>query len=70
MEKDNIRKLVYILVAILVAVILVNLFIWLLPIILVLIVAYFIYRMMQTKDKVNKNTKKGKTKKTIIIDSE
>lgn len=70
MDKEQLRKIIYIVVSIIVAILAVKLFIWLLPIILIAILALFIYNSMRKNEKENINTKKGKSKKTIIIDSE
>lgn len=67
MDKEKLREVIYILVAIVVAILAVKLFIWLLPIILIIIVAGFIYNSM----KKHKNEDvKDKGKKIIIIDEE
>lgn len=75
MDKEKLREIIYIALAIIVAIIAVNLFIWLLPFILIALLAYFIYSSMK-KSKVEPNNKttnsniKKKTKKIIIIDEE
>ena len=68
MNKEDVKKIVYSLIAIFVAIILVKLFIWLLPVILILLLAYYLYTKMTDKNKVNK--KDNKNKKIIIIDEE
>lgn len=78
MSDNQIRKIVYILVAIVCAIVVVNIFIWLLPVILVLIVAYYIYNLIRGcrygSDIDNKKNKKGKSnkisKRIVIIDEE
>ena len=68
MNKEDVKKIVYSLIAIFVAIILVKLFIWLLPVILILLLAYYLYTKMTDKNKLNK--KDNKNKKIIIIDEE
>lgn len=72
MNKEDIKKIVYSIIAVLVAIILVKLFIWLLPVILIALLAYYIYTKMNnySKIKTNKNKSKNKNKKIIIIDEE
>ena len=83
MIEFNIRRLIYILIAVLLSVLAVKLFIWSLPIILVVILASYIYRVIKRininikKDdeevetiKRSKKSKTSKTKKIIIIDEE
>ena len=77
MDKDKLREIVYILISILFSILAIKLFIWLLPIILIIVLAYFIYKKIKnikvdnnpkweraTKEKTNKNNKR------IIIDEE
>ena len=79
----SIREIIYIIVAILISVLAIKLFIWLLPIIIVLLLANYIYKKLKNinikteKDTVEtikksktKNYTKSKTKKIIIIDEE
>ena len=85
MTEFNIRRLIHILIAVLLSILVVKLFIWLLPIIIVIILANYIYKMIKRihiniendDDKVEnikrsktRNTSKTKTKKIIIIDEE
>lgn len=86
MNEFNIRRLIYILIAVLLSVLAVKLFIWSLPIILIVILASYIYRIIKRininikkddEDEVEtikrskkSNTSKSKTKKIIIIDEE
>ena len=72
MNKEDIKKIVYSVIAVLIAIVLVKLFIWLLPIILIGIIAYYLYTKMNnySKIKTNKNKSKNKNKKIIIIDEE
>ena len=85
MTEFNIRRLIYILIAVLLSILAVKLFIWLLPIIIVIILANYIYKIIKRihiniendDDKVEnikrsktRNTSKTKSKKIIIIDEE
>ena len=85
MTEFNIRRLIHILIAVLLSILAVKLFIWLLPIIIVIILANYIYKMIKRihiniendDDKVEnikrsktKNSTKTKNKKIIIIDEE
>ena len=85
MTEFNIRRLIHILIAVLLSILAVKLFIWLLPIIIVIILANYIYKMIKRihiniendDDKVEnikrsktRNTSKTKSKKIIIIDEE
>ena len=62
MNKDTVKEILYIFIAILVSVIIVRVAIWLLPIILVAIVAYYIYT------KLIKNKKNSKDNDDRVID--
>ncbi len=67
MSKDNVKEILYILIAIAFGIIAVKFVIWLLPTILVAICSYYIYKSI----KKNKNTSKSHTtkkKKIKIID--
>jgi len=73
MKKEELRSIIYLLVSIAFSILAVNLFIWLLPSILIIILAVFIYnsinkRIKKKEENFNKN--KTKNKKIIIIDSE
>ena len=85
MTEFNIRRLIYITVAVILSILAFKLFIWLLPIIIVIILASFIYKIIKKihinikenddtvetiKRSKTKNTSKTKTKKIIIIDEE
>ena len=80
MTEFNIRRLIYILIAVLLSVLAVKLFIWSLPIILIVILASYIYRIIKRiniiikkndeevetiKRSKKSNTSKSKTKKII-----
>lgn len=69
MDKEKIREIVYILVAIVVAIIAVKLFIWLLPIVLIALLALYIYGSMKNRNK-SANVRKDKKKDITIIDEE
>ena len=85
MIEFNIRRLIYIMIAVLLSVLAVKLFIWALPIIIIVLLANYIYKIIRrvhinikedddTVEKIkrssNKKTSKTKTKKIIIIDEE
>ena len=83
MIEFNIRKILNIVVAVFFAVLAVKLFIWLLPIIIIVILANYIYKKIKNisfikedeevesiKRTKTKNTSKTKNKKIIIIDEE
>ena len=59
MDKNNIKQILYIILAVVIAIIAVKLFIWLLPIVLIIIVAFLIYNSMKPK-KTTKSNKKVK----------
>ena len=62
MNKDTVNEILYIFIAILVSVIIVRVAIWLLPIILVAVLAYYIYT------KLIKNKKNSKDNDERVID--
>ncbi len=62
MNRDTVKEILYIFIAILVSVIIVRVAIWLLPIILVAVLAYYIYT------KLMKNKKNSKNNDDRIID--
>ena len=69
MNKDNIKEILYILIAITLGILAVKFVIWLLPIILIAIFSYYIYNSIKkTRVKPKKNKTKKKTIK--IIDME
>ena len=85
MTEFNIRRLIYITVAVILSILAFKLFIWALPIIIVIILANYIYKIIKRihinikeddntveniKRSKTKNTSKTKTKKIIIIDEE
>ena len=68
MNKEKIKNVIYIVVAILLSYLAIRFMIWALPFILVALLAYFIYEKLRVSDK-NVNSKK-KNKKIVIIDEE
>lgn len=78
MDKDRLRDIIYILISILFSILAIKLFIWLLPIILIIILACFIYKKMKKVNIQDNNetwkrkdeTSKPKKNKRIIIDEE
>ena len=78
MDRDKLRDIIYILVAIMFSVLAVKIVIWLLPVIIIALLAYFIYKKMKNvniEDNNNTWERKGKTNKPkknkrIIIDEE
>lgn len=74
MNKEKVRDIIYLIIAILLSVVAVHLFIWLLPVILVLILTYYIYKSLKINKKFNNSNNKSNTtnnkKKIVIIDSE
>lgn len=67
MNKDTIKEIIYIVIAVLLGIFAVNFVIWLLPIILIGIVAYFIYKSMKKNKDVNENLNKNTKNKNIKI---
>lgn len=53
MDKEKVREIIYIIIATILAIIAVKFVIWLLPIILIAIVAYLIYNSMRKKKNGN-----------------
>ena len=66
MNKDIVKEIIYILVAVIVGILVFKFLIWLLPIIIVGIVAYLIYKSIK-KNKYDVNVNKGKNKKMKVI---
>ena len=76
MDKEKLRDVIYILVAIILSILAVKLVIWLLPIIIIVLLAHFIYKELK-KNKRNEGWERATTEKTnikkskrIIIDEE
>ncbi len=78
MDKEKLRNIIYIVVAVLLSILAIQFIIWLLPIILVVILALWIYSSMKgSHTKTRTNTKETrhhqkdkKVKKIVIIDQE
>ena len=72
MNKEKARDIIYLIIAILLSVVAVHLFIWLLPVILVLILTYYIYKSLKINKKFRSSntTTNNNKKKIVIIDSE
>lgn len=72
MNKETIKEIIYILIAILFGILAVKFVIWLLPVILMAIVAYLIYKSIKkNKDvDVSVNNKKKKKPMKVIHDLE
>lgn len=66
MNKESIKEILYIIIAITLGVLAVKFLIWLLPIILIGLCSHYIYKSIKKNKKtVNKNKKKQKTIKII-----
>ena len=66
MNKDAIKEIMYILIAIVLGIVAVKFVIWLLPLILIALCSYYIYKSIKkNRPTKNKNTKKKKTIKII-----
>ena len=63
MNKENIKEILYIIIAVLMGIITIKFIIWLLPVILIAICSYYIYKSIK---KNRNNTIKPKTKKKDI----
>ena len=69
MDKEKIKDIIYLIIAILLSYFAIHFMIWVLPFILVALLAYFIYEKLKTSDK-KVNSNKKKQKKIVIIDEE
>ena len=69
MDKEKIKDIIYLIIAILLSYFAIHFMIWVLPFILVTLLAYFIYEKLKTSDK-KVNSNKKKKKKIVIIDEE
>ena len=66
MNKDGIKEILYIIIAIVLGIFAVKFIIWLLPVILITLCSYYIYKSIKkNRPTKNKNTKKKKTIKII-----
>ena len=78
MDRDKLRDIIYILVAIIFSILAVKIVIWLLPIIIIAVLAYFIYKKLKKANIEDDNetwgrkneTRRPKKNKRIIIDEE
>ena len=76
MNKDNVKEILHIIIAITLGIMAVRFIIWLLPVILIAIFSHYIYKLIKKSNKSkttksNNNATKNKTKKEIkIIDME
>ncbi|MDD5827256.1 MAG: hypothetical protein PUD25_05760 [Bacilli bacterium] len=69
MDKEKIKDIIYLIIAILLSYLAIRFMIWVLPFILVALLAYFIYEKLKKSNK-NANSNKKKKKKIVIIDEE
>ena len=69
MDKEKIKNIIYIVVAVLLSYLAIRFMLWALPFILVALLAYFIYEKLKKSNK-NANSNKKKKKKIVIIDEE
>ena len=69
MDKEKIKDIIYLIIAILLSYFAIHFMIWVLPFILVALLDYFIYEKLKTSDK-KVNSNKKKKKKIVIIDEE
>ncbi len=69
MNKEKIKDIIYLIIAILLSYLAIHFMIWVLPFILVALLAYFIYEKLKKSNK-NVNSNKKKKKKIVIIDEE
>ena len=69
MDKEKIKDIIYLIIAILLSYFAIHFMIWVLPFILVALLAYFIYEKLKKSNK-NVNSNKKKKKKIVIIDEE
>ena len=67
MNKEIIKEILYILIAIIVGILAVNFVIWLLPIVLIAVVEYFIYKSIKKNKDVSVNVNKNNNNKNIKV---
>ena len=70
MNQEKIRNIIYIVVAILLSYLAIRFMLWVLPFILVALLAYFIYEKLKTSNSNKEENSKKKKKKIVIIDEE
>ncbi len=68
MDKEKIKNIIYIVVAVLLSYLAIRFMLWALPFILVALLAYFIYEKLKTSDSNKEENSKKKKKKIVIID--
>ena len=68
MNKDAIKEILYMLIAITLGILTIKFIIWALPIILIGICSYYIYKSLKKNKKSTKNNTRKKTKEIKIID--
>lgn len=67
MNKDTIKEIIYILIAIILGLVIVKFIIWLLPVLLIGIVAYLIWKNIKKNNNVNINNNRSKKRKIKVI---
>ena len=70
MDKEKIKNIIYIVVAVLLSYLAIRFMLWALPFILVALLAYFIYEKLKTSNSNKEENSKKKKKKIVIIDEE
>ena len=68
MDKEKIKNIIYIVVAVLLSYLAIRFMLWALPFILVALLAYFIYEKLKKSDSNKEENSKKKKKKIVIID--
>lgn len=68
MDKEKIKNIIYIVVAVLLSYLAIRFMLWALPFILVALLAYFIYEKLKSSSSNKEENRKKKKKKIIIID--
>ena len=68
MNKDTIKEILYVLIAITLGILTIKFIIWLLPIILIGMCSHYIYKSLKKNKKSTKNNTQKKTKEIKIID--
>ena len=68
MDKEKIKNIIYIVVAVLLSYLAIRIMLWALPFILVALLAYFIYEKLKTSNSNKEENSKKKKKKIVIID--
>ena len=68
MDKEKIKNIIYIVVAVLLSYLAIRFMLWALPFILVALLAYFIYEKLKSSNSNKEENSKKKKKKIVIID--